>query len=693
MKILNDTYANIDLIGHEVYSQGLVNVIESIEANGSFTIGVYGEWGSGKTSLLKQIQKTINDKNATSEKKTLTVWFNPWQFVSEEHLIIPFFHTIISTLNRKKDDNKFEKIKNNIEKFLLKVSNIPMALLYGMELEFKIPYLLNSKFDASKFIDYQDNIEKSIDEKHDKSKITELSKQYDSIYYNLINVLKEAIDTLDQKIVIFIDDLDRTLPEKAIQLLEGIKVLFDLPNVVFVIGADKQVIQSGIRLRYKDVYDNEEMLEDIENKYLHKIIQFPFSLPSADPNKLKENIIKNNLSFIPDAYKYVDLIYNTLGNNPRDVKRFINTISFYHYIALERFNSDKYNPILLVKISLIQYLFEKLFRQLEKNPHDLIRLEKVLNQLKENNPYSEIHLLVQNVEPTGIIKIDKWLSAKTFSKLFSILAFGNSSDIRFNDAISAKKYIMLTAPSKTNTIIKTTNDEKLLKEITLIEEIKNRLVYIPSNTSNINEEGNQNLIIPNNFYIDKYPITQSLFYRVMEYNHSYNKGEDNPVENITWYEAIEFCNKLSKKYGFEEVYDIKENGNIIINYDKNGFRLLNENEWDYVCGSIDIDNIEKYAFFQNNSNKQTHEVGLLEANKFGIFDMLGNVWEWCNDNYQPDFIRDKVFLNENSLFRVIRGGAWTSPINRFNKGIRDKEAANTRKMYIGFRICIQNINI
>ena len=693
MKILNDTFANIDLIGHDVYSKGLVNVIESIEANGSFTIGVYGEWGSGKTSLLKQIQKTIDDKNVTSEKKTLTVWFNPWQFVSEEHLIIPFFHTIISTLNRKKDDNKFEKIKNNIEKFLLKVSNIPMALLYGMELEFKIPYLLNSKFDVSKFVDYQEDIEKRIDDNHNKSEITELSKQYDSVYYNLINVLKEAIHTLDQRIVIFIDDLDRTLPEKAIQLLEGIKVLFDLPNVIFVIGADKQVIQSGIKLRYKDIYDNKEMLENIENKYLHKIIQFPFSLPSADPNKLKENIIKNNLSFIPDAHKYVDLIYNTLGNNPRDIKRFINTISFYHYIALQRFSSDKYNPILLIKISLIQYLYEKLFRQLEQNPNDLIRLEKVLTQLKIKNPNSEIQLLAQSVKPTGIVKIDKWLDVKTFSKLFSILAFGDSSNIRFNDAVSANKYIKLTAPSKTNTIIKVTNDEKLLNEITLFEEIKNRLVYIPSDTSNINEEDNQNLIISNNFYVDKYPITQSLFYKVMGYNPSYNKGEDNPVEYVTWYEAVDFCNKLSRKCGFEEVYSKNENKNIIINYDKNGFRLLNENEWDYISRNVNLDNIDKYAFFLNNSNKKTHEVGLLEADEFGIFDMFGNVWEWCNDNYQPEFNPNKVYLNEDSLFRVIRGGSWTTSMNRFKNGVRYKEATNTKKTHIGFRICIQNINI
>lgn len=696
MKILNDTYAINDLIGQKIYNEGIIEVIKSVETNGSFTIGVYGEWGSGKTSLLKQIQKKLDYDVQSKNNEVLTVWFNPWQFVSDEHLIIPFFHTIISNLASKKEESKFRDIKNNIEKFILKVSNIPMALLYGMELEFKIPFLLNSKLVASKSIDYQNIEGNKIDKSYETSSITEISKKYDSIYYDLINILKEAITLLDRKIVIFIDDLDRTLPEKAIQLLEGLKVLFDLPNVIFIIGADKQIIQSGIRLRYKDVYDNQEMLEDIENKYLHKIIQFPFTLPSANSEKLKENIIKNNLQHIPDANKYVDLIFQTLGNNPRDLKRFINTISFYHYIAQKRFFDD-YKPSLLIKISLIQYLFDKLFRQLEKAPYDLIRLEKLVNEANKKSQDSlpiEPYLLTQNIQPTGITKIDKWLGEKTLFQIHSILSFGDSAKNSFNNKDVAQKYILLTAPSKSNVSIQT-NDDELSLNIPLIDEIKNRMVFI---SSNVKEDKNNKkekikLSIPYSFYIDKYLVTQSLFEKIMKYNPSFFKGDDNPVENITWYDAMSFCNNLSLECGFEPVYSRNEKGFVIIDYKKTGFRMLNELEWEYTCGTIDIEHIDSLAFFQNNSKKQTHEVGLLNPNKFGLYDMLGNVWEWCNDNFSPDFDTYKVNLNEKSLFRVIRGGSWTTPINRFKKGARDKEATNTKKTYIGFRICIQNINI
>ncbi len=123
MLILSDDFADQDLIGHADYCDGLVEMIRSVESRGSFTIGIYGQWGSGKTSMLKQIKKAFDDteheKTRQSEEvqPILTVWFNPWRFVSEEHLIIPFFHTLIASLEETAKESKTEQRTKKLSVF------------------------------------------------------------------------------------------------------------------------------------------------------------------------------------------------------------------------------------------------------------------------------------------------------------------------------------------------------------------------------------------------------------------------------------------------------------------------------------------------------------------------------------------------------------------------------------------------
>ena len=106
MLILSDDFAEKDLIGHQDYCDGLVEMIRDVESSGSFTIGIYGQWGSGKTSMLRQIKKSLDETSS----EVVTVWFNPWQFVAEEHLIIPFFHNLIAALERSAKKSERDKV-------------------------------------------------------------------------------------------------------------------------------------------------------------------------------------------------------------------------------------------------------------------------------------------------------------------------------------------------------------------------------------------------------------------------------------------------------------------------------------------------------------------------------------------------------------------------------------------------------
>ncbi len=155
----------------------------------------------------------------------------------------------------------------------------------------------------------------------------------------------------------------------------------------------------------------------------------------------------------------------------------------------------------------------------------------------------------------------------------------------------------------------------------------------------------------NSFLIAKYPVTQALYSAVTNKNPSSFIGDQNPVEGVTWREAIYFCNLLSQNENLTPCYQL--NDEIIIDTNANGYRLPSEAEWEYACraGSTEIryGEIDEIAWYKENSVGKTHSVGQKSPNDWGLFDMLGNVWEWCSDIYD-----EEVY----GTYRIFRGGGW-----------------------------------
>lgn len=155
------------------------------------------------------------------------------------------------------------------------------------------------------------------------------------------------------------------------------------------------------------------------------------------------------------------------------------------------------------------------------------------------------------------------------------------------------------------------------------------------------------------------PVTQSEWQEVMGNNPSYFKDNpNNPVERVSWNDCKEFIEKL--------------------NYKNDGFiyRLPNEQEWEYCAKSCDKQNVDEIAWYWENSNKSTRPGKQKKPNDLGLYDMLGNVWEWCEDKYSE----------EESSVRVIRGGSWRGNAQGLRSGYRNHDSPGGRDGDLGFRL-------
>ncbi len=172
------------------------------------------------------------------------------------------------------------------------------------------------------------------------------------------------------------------------------------------------------------------------------------------------------------------------------------------------------------------------------------------------------------------------------------------------------------------------------------------------------------------FRMDKFEVTQELYKRITGKNPSRHQGPQNPVERVRWREAIAFCNARSEADHLHPCYDIQTGK---CDFSADGFRLPTEAEWEYACrgGSThayyfggDAGKLKSNAWFKDNADRTTHPVGQFGPNPFGLCDMAGNVWEWCNDWYQVDYYEKSPADNprgpDSGEKKSLRGGAFSS---------------------------------
>lgn len=224
------------------------------------------------------------------------------------------------------------------------------------------------------------------------------------------------------------------------------------------------------------------------------------------------------------------------------------------------------------------------------------------------------------------------------------------------------------------------------KEITTESGVK--MVLLPGGTfvmgdedGEVDEPAHEVTVGP--FAIDKFEVTQEEYQRVMGDNPSKFKGRNNPVEQVRWSDAVRYCNERSRQEGLEPAYDLKT---WTCRFEANGYRLPTEAEWEYAAragtataysfGDSDA-NLQQHAWFKINARGKPKPVGQRRPNAWGLHDIHGNVWEWCNDFYKVDYYLESTKKDpkgpEAGKNKVLRGGCWNSNADACRSAYRYNE--------------------
>ena len=335
-----------------------------LECDTPMTIAIQGDWGTGKTSMINMVDEKI-------KKEVASVVFNTWQY-SQFNLGDALPVLMLNKLALTLTDKKFTA--DEIKRTLSKLGKMAVHLAAGK---------FTGGGDTNDDIFNFDEVESIVGIKN------EFQKAIDS----------RAADTKRNRVVVFVDDLDRLEPQKAVELLEVLKVFLDCDKCIFVLAVDYSVVTQGVKAKYGQDMDSEK-----GKSFFDKIIQLPFKMPVAKYNiegylkVLMDNIWGSDVKITDDDVKeYMSIIENTIGKNPRSIKRVVNSFIIVEKVAKEQDaykNSKSIKQVqkLLFLLLCIQLAWEKLYNYLIEKANDVIEkgIEAYVSDLSDDDCIGKI---------------------------------------------------------------------------------------------------------------------------------------------------------------------------------------------------------------------------------------------------------------------------------------------------------------
>jgi sulfatase modifying factor 1 len=215
-----------------------------------------------------------------------------------------------------------------------------------------------------------------------------------------------------------------------------------------------------------------------------------------------------------------------------------------------------------------------------------------------------------------------------------------------------------------------------------LTKIDSQMIRIDGGLITLKDEGTQRYwtVKLRPFSMAKYTVTREE-YQLVNKDVRLAGESRGPIVDISWNDAVRFCNSLSRRAGLNECYAPDGDGEIVCDWTAHGYRLPTEAEWEYACRAGTNDprygELDAIAWYRDNSAYAVHEVGTKQPNAWGFHDMIGNVWEWCWDMFDQ-----QVY----GTYRVFRGGSWSDPPTACRASCRRKSHPNFHIDDLGFRL-------
>lgn len=317
-----------DILGFQEPVRRLAQLV--IKNETPFTMGVCGRWGSGKTSFMTLLQKFVE-----KEFSKKTFWFNAWEYENESSLLLPFLSKL----------SKEYPLEGEVWKETKKIASILTCVGASAFLKATTNKMV-SIGDITKAFDY---VEKQ----------SEIYDGWVGEYQKLKDTFQLIIDKIgDDGLIVFIDDLDRCLPDTVVNLIENIKHFLSVKNCTFIIGVDDYVLNNIISNKYKSVVDGSE--------YLEKIINFSFHIPSKEKTNFKKYVMNYIDSITKDGFyndnennilEFIKIVESIDYVNPRKLKQLLTRYAIY--LTLD--DSYLYLNELVIKLLLYRHILPDVY--------------------------------------------------------------------------------------------------------------------------------------------------------------------------------------------------------------------------------------------------------------------------------------------------------------------------------------------
>ncbi|MBI9075745.1 MAG: SUMF1/EgtB/PvdO family nonheme iron enzyme [Desulfatibacillum sp.] len=674
---------NTKKFNFQVYAKTIAGIIANKENETPLVIGVHGPWGSGKTTLMKNVERILkggkvsepgNGQDMGQNEKTLeeligqencrrckTVWFQAWKYADEDAILAALIECILMTMKR---DDYLSEAKAHIEELISKFN------------PFKAVGKVLEKCSGLELLDLFSELE----HKQKLCFYSSFEKFFESLVLDYAAWLppKSKIDQLDDTkgvMVVFIDDLDRCPEDRIVKILETIKLFLDKEGCMFVIGAATDIIEKA--LKNEKGYSPEDA-----GKFMEKIVQVSFSLPpyyeERDFSQYVEGLCAESSEDIKEC---MALVLPAIKHNPRQMKRFINNTQLLK--GLLAAGAMDVESKYVTYWSLFKLCYPSLADDFAREAKDSEYSYKKIREYAQSFVNRESH---KELQPDNDATIKEESLKKFFihSDLVSILAVMDLEKKEFLQLISFAG--MVEEPSA--------KKEKEKEKERELSDGLDAMVVVPAGEFIYQD---RKATIVDDFEIDVYPVTNSQFekfiraggYQTEEYwtpsgrkwkekegareprywkDEKWNQPE-HPVVGVNWYEAKAYAKWAGKDLPTEKQWERAARGT-------DGRTYPWGNEFDKEKCNIKESGIGKTTRVTRYPN------GISEA---GCYDMAGNVWEWTRSNYNPDEDLDDFDLDQRP---VLRGGSWDSGQDIARCAYRDRVDPSNRYYVVGFR-CVR----